>query len=95
MELAPDVRAAVLDAGTRVFEVISGQSLKPLAQQAHEEAATVGVHLNQLAAEYVAAALSYRATIWFGHDRNVPRPLRDGLVPQPVQWRLLSELRGG
>ena len=38
------------------------------------------------------AASLYRATIWFGHDRNVPRPIREGRVPRPVRWRRLSEL---
>ena len=93
MDLAPGVRAAVLDADTRVFGVIPEESLRPLARRAREEAAAAGVHLNQLASEYVAAAGMYRTTIWFGHDRNVPRTLRDGLVPQQVDWRLLSELR--
>ena len=44
------------------------------------------------AAEYAAAAAVYQATIWFGHDRNVPRAIRDGLVPGSVRWRLLSQL---
>ena len=48
--------------------------------------------LNRLALEYVAAASLYGATIWFGHDRNVPRPIREGRVPRPVRWRRLSEL---
>lgn len=93
MDLAPDVRAAVLDADTRVFGVIPAESLRPLAEEAQNEAAAVGVHLNVLASEYVAAAIAYQATIWFGHDRNVPRPLHERLVGQQVRWRLLSELR--
>ena len=93
MELAPDVRAAVLDADTRVFAVVPEESLRVLAENARGEAAAVGVHLNLLASEYVAAAIAYRAVIWFGHDRNVPPPIRDDLVPQPVRWGLLSELR--
>ncbi|MCY3925365.1 MAG: hypothetical protein OXG52_07635 [bacterium] len=93
MDLAPDVRAAVLDADAAVFEVIPEEYLRPLADKARQEAAAAGVRLNRLAAEYVAASIAYGATIWFGHDRNVPRPLSDGLVPQEVRWRLLSELR--
>ena len=90
MDLPPEVRAAVLEADTRLFSVIREESLRPLAEKAREEAAA-GVHLNQLASEYVAAATMYGVTIWFGHDRNVPRSLRDGLVPGQVRWRLLSE----
>lgn len=93
MELAPDVRVGVLDADSPVFRVITEESLGPLVERARREAANAGVHLNRLAAEYVAAAVAYRATIWFGHDRNVPRPLSDGLVPPEFRWRLLSELR--
>jgi len=98
MDLTPDVRAAVLDADAAVFEVIPEEYLRPLADQARQEAEAAGVRLNRLAAEYVAAeyvaaAIAYGATIWFGHDRNVPRPLSGGLVPQEVRWRLLSELR--
>lgn len=93
MDLAPDVRAAVLDADASIFEVIPQVSLRSHAERVRQEAVAAGVALNRLAVEYIAAAIAYRAPIWFGHDRNVPRPLREGAIPQQVQWRLLSELR--
>lgn len=82
MDLAPDVRAAVLAADTRVFRVIPAELLRPLSEKARDEADAVGVHLNLLASEYVAAATVYGATIWFGHNRNVPRALTEGFMPQ-------------
>ena len=87
MDLAPDVRAAVLDADSAVSEVIPEVSLHPLAELARQEAAAAGVTLNRLAAEYIAAATAYRAPIRFGHDRNVPRPLTERLIPQQVDSR--------
>ena len=89
------MRAEVLQADSRFFTVIEPDILQEAAAEIVAEAESVGVRLNRLAAECVAAATVYEATIWFGHDRIVPRPIRDGLVPRPVRWRRLSELIDG
>ena len=90
--LAPDVRDAVLRPDSGFFTVIDASALQPTAEQVAAEAESAELRLNRLALEYVAAASLYGATIGFGHDRNVPRPIREGMVPRPVRWRRLSEL---
>lgn len=90
--LAEDLRDAVLRPDPRLFRVIGVSTLQPVAAAVAAEAEMSGFRLNRLALEYVAAASFYRAPIWFGHDRNVPRPLAEGRIPRPVRWRLLSEL---
>lgn len=90
--LTPELRDAVLRQDSPFFTVIDAAVLQPLTEEIAAEADSSGLHLNRLAPEYVAAASWYRATVWFGHDRNVPRPIREGRVPRPVGWRLLSEL---
>ena len=90
--LTPDLRDAVLRPDSRFFTVIDASALRPTAEEVAAEAESAELRLNRLALEYVAAASLYRATIWFGHDRNVPRPIREGRVPRPVRWRRLSEL---
>ena len=86
------VRDALLLGDTQLFTVIDQSTLQDTADKIAAEAGAAGVRLNRLASEYAAAAAVYRAAIWFGHDRNVPRAIRDRLVPTAVRWRLLSEL---
>ena len=86
------VRNAVVEGDERFFTVIDRSALEEAIKAITDQAALKGVRLNRLASEYAAAAAVYQATIWFGHDRNVPRAIRDGLVPGSVRWRLLSQL---
>ncbi len=86
------VQRAVLEGDDRLFKVIERSALEQAAEAITGEAALRGVRLNRLASEYAAAAAVYQATIWFGHDRNVPRAIREGRVPGSVRWRLLSQL---
>ena len=86
------VRDALLRGDTHLFTVIDQSVLTDTAKEMAAEAASAGVRLNRLTSEYAAAAAVYHTTIWFGHDRNVPRAIRDALLPTAVRWRLLSEL---
>lgn len=86
------VRDAVVARDGGLFTVIDRSALEEAIEAITGEAALKEVRLNRLASEYAAAAAVYQATIWFGHDRNVPRAIRDGLVPGSVRWRLLSQL---
>lgn len=90
--LAQDLREALLRPDSPLFTVIDSEGLQPVVDEVAAEARSAAFQLNRLALEYVAAASVYRTTIWFGHDRNVPRPIREGRVPRPVRWRRLSEL---
>ncbi len=83
---------ALFDADPDVFKVIPEDDIAQGVEDARAAAASRGIHLNLLAAEYVAAATTHRLDIWFGHDRNVPTPIREGWVPEHVRYRLLSEL---
>ena len=83
---------ALFNVDSRLFDVISEDVLKPVANAAVFAAHEAGVLLSPMASQYVAASAIYKVTIWFGHDRNVPRVLRDGQIPWAVPWRRLSEL---
>ena len=90
--LSPRQLDALFDADIRLYSVIPESLIKPVAAAAIESALDAGVQLSPMASQYVAASTIYEATIWFGHDRNVPPVLRDGLLPWLIPWRRLSEL---
>ena len=85
---------ALFDADPDLFTVIPKDDLAPGVNEARAVAASQGVHLNLLAAEYVAASAMHGVDIWFGHDRNVPTPIRQGRVPGHVRYGLVSDLWG-
>lgn len=91
-DLSPRQRDALFGADFRLYSVIPEGLVKTVAAAAIESALDAGVQLSPMASQYVAASAIYRVTIWFGHDRNVPPVLRDGLLPWSIPWRRLSEL---
>lgn len=72
--------------------MIPEDDLAPGVNEARAVAAPQGVHLNQVAAEHVAASAMHGGDTWPGHDRNVPAPIRQGRGPGHIRYRVVSNL---
>lgn len=91
-DLPRDALDAIFDPEPQHFRELSLDELRPTIATLEAEAASKGFPLPPVSALYAAAARQFSATIWLGHDRNLPRWVMQGYDLAHVRWRLLSEL---
>lgn len=73
LAMTPLALEAVFDSRPLVFRVVSEEELTHSIVAVTDEAGGKGIPLTPLGAELAAAARVFDATIWLGHDRNLPR----------------------
>ena len=92
--LTPLALEAILDPEPHIYRILTEEELGPSLIAVTGEAARKGIPLTPLSAELAAAAQAFDATIWLGHDRNLPRWAIEGPGLGGVRWRCLSDLTG-
>lgn len=91
LNLTHDELGTLFDPDPGIFTVVPEDDLASEVSRTKADAASKGINLNLIAAQYVAAATLHRAPLWFGHPRNVPRPIRGGHFFNQVRYQVLSD----
>lgn len=92
LSLTHDELDTLFDPDSSIFTVIPEDDLAQEVSNAKRDAASRDINLNLIAAQYVAAATLHQAPLWFGHPRNVPRPIREGHFRQRIRYQLLRNI---